>query len=196
MFTGIITAIGTVRRVERRGAGRRIVVDAADLQWDGLREGASVATSGICLTAIKPDAGRFAADLSEATCAITTAGAWQPGTRVNLERALRLGDELGGHLVSGHIDGTAQVLQAPDAASPLRLRLPDALMPMVAVKGSLAVDGISLTVAAIGNCDCEFHIVPHSLHNTTLQHCARGDDVNIETDMVARHLARLAAPLL
>lgn len=204
MFTGLITDIGTVARIVPRGEGSdmRLVIATA---WPiaEIALGASVACGGCCLTVVEKGveqgAGTLSFDASGETLAKTTLGGWRPGTRVNLERALKLGDELGGHLVSGHVDGTGRLVsRAPEAGS-LRLvfALPAALGRYVAVKGSIAIDGVSLTVNEVGDRRTEgesvftVNIIPHTQKLTTLGVLASGDAVNVEVDMLARYVARL-----
>ncbi|HET6182982.1 MAG TPA: riboflavin synthase [Acetobacteraceae bacterium] len=196
MFTGIVTALGTVSAVRPIGAGRdmRLVIDAP---WAGTAEiaiGASIACSGCCLTAVEIGPDWFAADASAETLARTTLGSWRVGTKVNLERSLRLGDELGGHLVAGHVDGVGEALAAtPDNGSiRWRFRVPRELARFIAVKGSIAVDGVSLTVNEAGSESFGVNIIPHTAEVTSFATLAPGDPVNIEIDMLARYVARLA----
>ncbi|WP_333669653.1 riboflavin synthase [Elioraea tepidiphila] len=194
MFTGIVTDLGTVRTIEPAGQGRdlRIVVATA---WDtgGIALGASVACNGCCLTVVEKDEGTLAFNASAETLSKTTIGRWRPGTAVNLERSLRLGDELGGHLVQGHIDGVGTVAEAiPEGGSTrVRIRPPPHLMPFIAPKGSVAVDGVSLTVNDVDADAFGVNIIPHTASVTTFGRMKPGDPVNIEVDLVARYLARL-----
>jgi riboflavin synthase len=194
MFTGIVTDLGTVRSVEPAGEGRdlRIVLATA---WDtaGIELGASVACNGCCLTVVEKGEGTLAFDASAETLSKTTIGRWRPGTAVNLERALRLGDELGGHMVQGHVDGVGSIAAiAPEGGSlRVRIRPPPHLMPFLAPKGSVAVDGVSLTVNDVDADAFGVNIIPHTARATTFGRAKPGDPVNIEVDLVARYLARL-----
>lgn len=192
MFTGIITDVGRVRAIRPDGDTRIEIETAYDTA--GVAIGASIACSGCCLTVVERGRGWFAVTASAETLSVTTLGAWQPGSPVNLERALRVGDELGGHIVSGHVDGVAEVVsRRPEGDSVrIRFRLPEALARFVASKGSVAVDGISLTVNETDPSGFGVNIIPHTLAHTTLGTTAVGDSVNIEVDMLARYVARLA----
>ena len=192
MFTGIITDIGTVRRIERRG-DTRYVIDTR-YRTDEIDIGASICCSGVCLTVVDKDAGSFSVDVSAETLSKTTIGQWQDGTRINLERALRMGDELGGHVVSGHVDGVGEIVAiTPEGDSQrFRFRVPEALARFIAPKGSVAVDGTSLTVNEVEGCDFGVNIIPHTQAVTTWGHARVGQTVNIEIDMLARYVARLA----
>jgi riboflavin synthase len=191
MFTGIITDIGRVAAVERRGDTRFVV----ETSWDtaGIPIGASIACSGVCLTAVETSPGRFAADASAETLSKTTLGAWAPGTPVNLERSLRVGDELGGHFVYGHVDGVAAVVSVEPEGDSHRIVIeaPAALARYVAPKGSVAVDGVSLTVNAVDGARFGVNIIPHTWAATTLRHLRPGSRANLEIDMLARYLQRL-----
>ena len=199
MFTGIITDLGRVRAVEARGDTRLTIDTGSDT--GSLDIGASIACSGACLTVVERGPGWFAADVSAETLSKTTLGTWAPGTAVNLERALRLGDELGGHLVSGHVDGVAEVCERAGQGDSLRLAFsaPEALMPFIAAKGSVTLDGVSLTVNAVedGSGDApggdrfEVNIIPHTAAATTLGACRPGTRVNLEIDLLARYVQRL-----
>ncbi len=198
MFTGIVTALGTVREVQPIGGGHdlRLVIGTAP---SFLSEpapaalGASIACSGVCLTVVHLAADAFSVDCSAETVSKTTLGAWKQGARINLERALRMGDELGGHLVAGHVDGVATVVSAtPENASVRwRFRLPEALARYVAPKGSVAIDGVSLTVNEVDGEVFGVNIIPHTASVTTFGTLQPGDRVNIEVDMMARYVARL-----
>ena len=194
MFTGIITAVGRVRSVEPISAGRdmRLVIEQAWPEPPAI--GASIACSGCCLTAVELGADTFAVDASAETLAHTTLGTWKPGTRVNLERSLRLGDELGGHLVSGHVDGVGEVVSRTPENGSTRfvMRVPAKLARFIAVKGSVAVNGISLTVNEVGPDTFGVNIIPHTLENTDLGELHPGSPINIEIDTLARYVARLA----
>lgn len=198
MFTGIIAALGTVRQVLPIGEGQdmRLVIGASPdflaLPAPALI-GASIACSGVCLTAVRFGADEFDVDASAETLSKTVLGRWVAGTRVNLERSLRVGDELGGHIVSGHVDGVAEVISAtPENASVRwRFRLPKGLARFVASKGSIAIDGVSLTVNEVDGDVFGVNIIPHTSAVTTIGTLQPGDRVNIEIDMLARYVARL-----
>ena len=194
MFTGIITHIGRVEDV-RDGESLRDIVVATDLPLDEVALGASVAHSGVCLTVVEKMPGALRVQASPETLARTTLGGWRPGTRINLERSLRLGDELGGHLVFGHVDAVGEIVAFQQAGEAWRLEVavPGELAPLLAVKGSVAVDGISLTVneAAVDGFVCT--IIPHTWTHTTLCNRRVGDRVNLEADMLARYVARQLA---
>lgn len=195
MFTGIVTNIGTVRHREERGDTRFVIGCAYDTAT--IDTGASIACSGCCLTVT--DKGRdgegdwFAVDASAETLSLTTAAGWQPGTRLNLERALKVGDELGGHIVSGHVDGMAQVISAEPEGDSLRLvfEATEALAQFIAPKGSVTLDGVSLTVNAVEGARFGVNIIPHTQEQTTLGSLAAGGAVNLEIDVLARYVARL-----
>jgi riboflavin synthase len=199
MFTGLISDIGVVERLEPRAGGVRLVIRPQALPVDDLTLGESVASSGACLTVVERGAGLVAFDAVPETLARTVIGGWRPGTRVNLERALRLSDRLGGHLVAGHVDAVGEVLAraAEGQGARLTISLPPSLAPLVAEKGSIAVDGVSLTVASAGRDRFEVALIPETLARTTLGEAAPGRRVNLEADLVARHVARLRefAPL-
>jgi riboflavin synthase len=201
MFTGIITALGTVRAITPLGAGRdmRLVIavpaDFLDNPTQGKAAlGASIACSGCCLTATEFPPNSFAVDASAETLAMTTLGTWTTGTSVNLERSLKLGDELGGHLVSGHVDGVGTAVSATpeNASTRWRFRVPRDLARFIAAKGSVAVDGVSLTVNDVADDTFGVNIIPHTASVTRFGTLAPDDKVNIEIDMLARYVARLA----
>lgn len=193
MFTGIVTDIGTLRRVEPRNDVRRLTIssryDTATIEL-----GASIACSGVCLTvvALQPDA--FEVEAAPETLAVTTARDWTEGRRLNLERALKIGDELGGHIVQGHVDGVATVIAREDIGETTRFVFdaPEALAPFIAVKGSVTLDGTSLTVNEVDGTRFSCLLIPHTLAHTTWGDVHAGDHVNIEVDMMARYAARLA----
>jgi len=195
MFTGIITALGTLREVQPIGQGHdmRLVIGVAPEFLTSAQLGCSIACSGICLTAVQLNGDSFAVDASAETLARTTMGRWRAGGRVNLERSLKLGDELGGHLVSGHVDGVGEVLSAiPENASVRwRFRVPGAIAKYIAVKGSVAIDGISLTVNEVDANSFGVNIIPHTAAITSFGTLQPGDAVNIEIDTLARYVARL-----
>ena len=196
MFTGIITDIGTVRSAEQRGDLRLTIGCAYDLA--GVDLGASIACSGVCLTVVDKGADWFAVDVSAETASCTAAGRWREGARVNLERALCLGDELGGHLVTGHIDGVATVVgTCPEGDSrKIDLGAPADLGPYIAIKGSITLDGVSLTVNDVRDADdgtthFAVNIIPHTAQHSTLGALQAGSQLNLEIDILARYLKRM-----
>jgi riboflavin synthase len=197
MFTGIVTDVGEVLAIEPRAAELSRVKIASSFDPASIAAGASIACSGICLTVV--GAGRdgnrawFAADLAAETLDVTSAISWRPGTRTNLERSLRIGDELGGHLVSGHVDGLAAVITRDDLNDTARFsfRAPPALARFIAPKGSVALDGVSLTVNTVEGDLFSVLIIPHTLKVTTLGALRQGDVANLEVDLMARYAARL-----
>ena len=193
MFTGLIDDIGVVERITPRAGGVRLVIRPGALPVDDLTLGESIASSGACLTVVERGAGLVSFDAVPETLARTVIGGWRPGTRVNLERALRLSDRLGGHLVAGHVDAVGEVLaRKPEGqGARLTISLPAAVAPLVAEKGSIAVDGVSLTVASAGRDRFDVALIPETLARTTLGAAAPGRPVNLEVDVVARHVARL-----
>jgi riboflavin synthase len=196
MFTGIVTDVGEVVAADERGAGRRFRIACA-YPSESLALGASIACAGICLTIVSSGAdGRswFDADASAETLARTTCRAWRRGSRVNLERSLRIGDELGGHIVTGHVDGLARIVERvdEDACARFRLEAPPALAKFIAEKGSVGLDGTSLTVNAVHGARFDVMLIPHSLAVTTWRDAKAGDSVNLEVDLMARYAARLA----
>lgn len=195
MFTGIVQDIGRVQALEARGGDVRLVIAAQRLDLSAVRVGDSICVQGCCLTATAVQARTFAADVSRETLALTTLGELQSGAAVNLEPALRAGDALGGHLVSGHVDGVAQVLELSGDARSLRLTIgvPPPLARYLAPKGSVAVDGVSLTINAVQPASFGVNIIPHTRSSTTLGALRVGARVNLEVDQVARYLARLLA---
>ncbi len=195
MFTGIVTALGTVRAITPLGAGSdmRLTIEAPWSDTAAIPVGASIGCSGCCLTAVGVGSDWFAADASAETLSKTTLGGWRAGTRVNLERSLCLGDELGGHLVSGHVDGVGEaVSSAPEHGSTRwTFRVPTALVRFIAVKGSIAVDGVSLTVNEVSDDTFGVNVIPHTASVTGFGLLRPGDAVNVEIDMLARYVARL-----
>ncbi len=197
MFTGITNDIGEILEVEEKADGLRQLTIACRYDPDTIAIGASIACSGVCLTATdrgrRGNRGFFAADAAAETLRVTTAGTWQRGTRLNLERSLRLGDELGGHIVSGHVDGIAELISRedlPDMAR-LKLRAPVILSRFIATKGSVALDGVSLTVNEVEH-DCfSVLLIPHTLKVTTFGALRAGAKLNLEVDLMARYAARL-----
>ncbi len=196
MFTGIITDVGTVARLDHRGDLRARIETAYDA--DGIDLGASIACAGVCLTVVdrgKGDDGRFwfDVDISAETLDKTTVGTWTEGQRINLERALKVGDELGGHIVSGHVDGTATVISVRDQGDSTQVvfEAPNELARFVAPKGSVALDGTSLTVNDVEGARFGINFIPHTKTATTWGDVAVGDRVNLEIDTLARYVARL-----
>src|SRR5512142_2566924 len=195
MFTGLVSDVGVVERIAPRQGGARLTLRPGRLAVDDLALGESVACSGACLSVVERGGGVVSFEAVPETLSRTTVGSWRPGTRVNLERALALGDRLGGHLVQGHVDAVGEVLarEAEGQGARLALRLPEAIAPLVAEKGSIAVDGVSLTVAALGADRFEVALIPDTLSRTTLGDAGPGTKVNLEADLLARHVARLLA---
>lgn len=193
MFTGIIEGVGSIRACEPRGGDVRLSVAVGSLAFDDVRLGESIAVNGVCLTVIAFDADSFDADVSTETLALTTLGRLQPGARVNLERAMRPSDRLGGHLVSGHVDGLGQVLSVHDDARAQRWRFaaPTALLRYIAKKGSICIDGVSLTVNEVDAEGFAVALIPHTVSHTAFATTAVGDAVNLEIDLVARYVERL-----
>jgi riboflavin synthase len=203
MFTGIITDIGRITQVERRpGADLRISIETG-YDLDHVAIGASIACSGVCLTVTTKAGNRFTVDVSGESVSRTAAAMWEDGARLNLERSLKLGDELGGHIVTGHVDGigTVEVAEAVDGSTHIAIAAPAALARMIAAKGSITVDGVSLTVNAVedradGSALFHLNIIPHTAEWTTLGAVRSGQQVNLEIDVLARYLQRLAGPRL
>jgi riboflavin synthase len=193
MFTGIIQAVGEIRRLEPRGGDVRLNVGTGKLDMAGVALGDSIAVNGVCLTAVALNGRELAADVSRETLSLTTLGRLVPGSRVNLEKALTLATPLGGHLVSGHVDGVGRVVTRQDDARSVRLRIeaPAELARYIAHKGSICVDGTSLTVNKVAGRELELNIVPHTLDETVIGDYRSGTDVNLEVDLVARYLERL-----
>jgi riboflavin synthase len=197
MFTGIVTDIGEIAGLEQRAEGLRRLTIASHYDPASIALGASIACSGVCLTvvAIDPVQSTFSVDAAAETLAVSTVGKWRVGTQVNLERALKIGDELGGHLVSGHVDGIATLLAREDLTDMARLTFaaPPQLARFIATKGSVALDGVSLTVNAVDAEKFSVLIIPHTLAMTTFGALHRGHAVNLEVDTMARYAARLIA---
>lgn len=196
MFTGIITDIGTVTSVEQRGDLRMVITCNYDM--DSVAIGASIACSGVCLTVVDKGEGWFAIDASAETISRTARGLWQNGARLNLERALKVGDELGGHIVTGHVDGIGQIIATDPVGDSWKVVVsaPAALAPYIAAKGSITVDGISLTVNEIEDQSDQtahftLNIIPHTAEMTTLDSVHVGREVNLEIDVLARYLKRM-----
>lgn len=192
MFTGIITDIGTVKSIEKRG-DTRIVVESS-YNMSSVAIGASIACSGPCLTVVEKGESWFAIEASAETMSRTTVGNWIEGSRINLERALSLGDELGGHIVSGHVDGIAEIVSDDPEGDSIRFvfRVSDDLKPYISEKGSVSLDGVSLTVNSVQDREFGVNIISHTQSETTFGDRKAGDLVNIEVDMLARYVARLA----
>jgi len=198
MFTGIVTSIGEVRSVKPRANNLHRITIFCDYPRAEVVQGASIACSGVCLTVV--DAGEedgriwFAVDAAEETLRLTTAGRWRHGSKINLERPLKFGDELGGHMVAGHVDGIATVIAREDMTDMARisLRVPSNLARFIAQKGSVALDGVSLTINAVEGDTFSVLIIPHTLHVTTFGALKKDDDVNLEVDTMARYAARLS----
>ena len=197
MFTGIVTGVGEVRSIKPRADNLTRVTVACDYPRAELVEGNSVACAGVCMTIVgsgeEDSRAWFAVDAAAETLRVTNAGRWRHGTRVNLERPLKLGDELGGHLVSGHVDGLAAVIVREDLTDMARFafRAPAELARFIAAKGSIALDGVSLTVNAVEGDTFSVLIIPHTLKVTTLGALRQGDEVHLEVDQMARYAARL-----
>ena len=195
MFTGIVTAIGTIRSLSPIGAGQdmRVAIATPPGWLEGVAIGASICCSGCCLTVVSLGQDLFEVEISAESLSRTTLGSWGEGTRINLERSLRMGDEMGGHVVSGHVDGVAEVLSiTPENGSHRwRFQLPPGLARFVAEKGSITIDGVSLTVNAVEGATFGVNLIPHTTEVTALGTLAPGGRVNIEIDMLARYVARL-----
>jgi riboflavin synthase len=198
MFTGIVTDVGTVRSAEQRGDLRLQIATGYDL--DTVDLGASIACSGVCLTVVDKGEDWFAVDVSAETVSRTAADQWREGAKLNLERSLRLGDELGGHIVTGHVDAVAQIVDVSHEGDSTRIGItvPRALGPMIAAKGSISLDGVSLTVndvkdAEDGTTHFSINIIPHTAENTTLGGLETGRQLNVEVDVLARYIDRMLA---
>ncbi len=198
MFTGIVTDMGEVTAVRARGEGLQRLTIACSYERASIADGASIACSGVCLTVVEAgeERGRtwFAVDAAAETLRLTTVGSWRTGTRINLERALKYGDELGGHMVAGHVDGLAELIAREDLTEMARLtlRAPRELARFIAAKGSVTLDGVSLTVNEAAGDTFSVLIIPHTLKVTTLGALAVRQNVNLEVDLLARYAARLA----
>ena len=192
MFTGIITDVGTIKALEQEGDLRARISTGYDTA--GIDLGASIASDGVCLTVIELGSDWYDVQISAETVSKTNIGAWTVGKRVNLERALKVGDELGGHIVSGHVDGVAEVVDITDEGDSTRvtLRAPKDLARFIAPKGSVALNGTSLTVNDVSGCDFGINFIPHTKEVTTWGDVKLGDKVNLEIDTLARYVARLA----
>jgi len=193
VFTGIIQAVGQVVSSEPRGGDVRLTIAASDLDWTDVELGDSIATNGVCLTAVALPGNGFVADVSVETLNFTTVGRWSVGAAVNLEKALTPQSRLGGHIVSGHVDGVGEVLaREPDARSErFKIRAPKTLAKYIAHKGSITVDGTSLTVNAVDGDVFDLNIVPHTIAHTVMDDYRSGTPVNLEVDVLARYIERL-----
>jgi len=195
MFTGIVQGVGRIRSVEPHGGDVTMWIETGDVPLAGVDIGGSIAVNGCCLTAIEFEPNAFKADLSRETLSLTTAGQWHPGTAVNLEKALTAGQALGGHYVTGHVDGVGQVVGRHDDARSVRVEfeVPAELARYIARKGSVTVDGVSLTVNGASGTRFDVNLVPHTLEVTILGGYRPGSRVNLEVDIIARYLERLVA---
>jgi riboflavin synthase len=193
MFTGLVTDMGAVERLVPRQGGARLTLRPRGMDPGALVLGESVACSGVCLTVVERGGGLVSFDAVPETLSRTTVGSWRAGSLVNLERAMAIGDRLGGHIVQGHVDAVGEVLARVGEGQGARLTvsLPASIAPLVAEKGSIAVDGVSLTVASAGRDRFEVALIPETLARTTLGEARPGTKVNLEVDVVARHVARL-----
>jgi len=191
MFTGIVTDVGQVRAIEKRGDARFVIATRYDTA--GVAIGASIACSGPCLTVVEKGQDWFAVDASAETLSRTTMGSWREGTRVNLERALKMGDELGGHLLTGHVDAVATIVSRVADGDSLRftITVPAGYERAIAAKGAVALDGVSLTVNAVEDNRFGVNVIPHTRHETTFDTAEPGARLNLEIDLIARYLARL-----
>jgi len=196
MFTGIVQGVGTVRAIEPRGGDVTLVFDTAGVSLADIELGGSIAVGGVCLTATRFDAASFAADVSRETLSLTTLGSWVVGSRVNLEKALLAGQALGGHYVTGHVDGVGELVSRHDDARSVRMefRVPPELARYVARKGSICIDGVSLTVNGARGDRFDVNLVPHTLEVTTLGGLQAGSRVNLEVDIIARYVERMMHP--
>jgi riboflavin synthase len=193
MFTGIIEAVGAVKRLEPVGGDLRFVIDAGNLDMSDVHIGDSIAVNGVCLTVIEFDAASFAADVSNETISLTSLQQLKAGSAVNLEKAMLPTTRMGGHLVSGHVDGLGTVVSKSEDARSVRLEIevPAELKKYIAVKGSICIDGTSLTVNSVNGRIIGLNIVPHTQERTVIRHYAKGSRVNLEVDLVARYLETL-----
>ena len=192
MFSGIIADVGIITRAEDREGGLRLAVEAEVLGMEDVKLGDSIAVNGVCLTVVKLDGREFTVDVSRETLNCTV-GLEHQGSHVNLEKALRLSDRLGGHLVSGHVDGVGEVVAFNDIGESWRLvvRAPHALAKFIAMKGSITINGVSLTVNLVAGAEFEVNLIPHTLEVTTLNELKPGAKVNLEIDLIARYVERM-----
>lgn len=195
MFTGIVQATGEVTAITPRGGDVELVISAPKLGLDTVAIGDSIAVNGCCLTVTRLDGATFAADVSRETLNVTTLGSWQVGTRVNLEKALRAGDSLGGHYVTGHVDGIAVVtgMSSDGRSTRMEFEVPEPLARYIAKKGSVCIDGVSLTVNEVSQRGFSVNLIPHTLAVTILDGYDIGTRVNLEVDIIARYVERLAS---
>ena len=193
MFTGIVQGTGRVTAIEPRGGDVTMTFDTGGVTVDTVAAGDSIAVNGVCLTATQLAPGQFSADVSHETLSVTTLGEWRPGTRINIEKALRAGDALGGHYVTGHVDGIAVLETREDDARSVRMAfaVPGPLARYIARKGSICVDGVSLTVNAVDGATFAVNLVPHTLDVTILRDYRPGTRVNVEIDIIARYVERM-----
>jgi len=193
MFTGIIESVGKIIAAEKKGGDIRLSISTGKLDMSDVALGDSIAVNGVCLTAVEFDQNSFVADVSNETIEHTATGKLQQGSDVNLEKALTLATRLGGHMVSGHVDGVGEVIDRYDDGRSVRftIKAPDELAKYIAHKGSITVDGISLTVNKIDGAEFELNIVPHTIQETVMKHYQTGTEVNLEVDLIARYLERL-----
>ena len=197
MFTGIVTDIGEIVATEERAEGLRRLTIACTFDPATIAIGASICCAGVCMTVVATGKGSFSVDAAAETLRLTTVGRWKKGTHVNLERSLKMGDELGGHLVSGHVDGLAELIAREDLTdmAKLTLRVPQPLACFIAQKGSVTLEGVSLTVNEVTADTFSVLIIPHTLAVTTLGALKQGDSLNLEVDVMARYAARLMETL-
>ena len=193
MFTGIISAIGDIASLEERGGDVRLTIRSGNLNLADVQLGDSIACNGACLTAVELTGEGFVADVSVETLNLTTIGNWQTGSRINLEKAMQATDRFGGHIVSGHVDGIGEVVALEEDARSwrFRLRAPREIAKYIAHKGSITVDGTSLTVNIVDGAEFELNIVPHTMQHTVMGDYIVGTKINLEVDLVARYLERL-----
>jgi riboflavin synthase len=193
MFTGIVQGVGRIRSIEPSGGDVTMWIETGEVPLAGVEIGGSIAVNGCCLTAVRLESAAFAADLSRETLSLTTAGDWREGTAVNLEKALTAGQALGGHYVTGHVDGVGQVVSRHEDARSVRVEfeVPAELARYIARKGSVCVDGVSLTVNGVSSRRFDVNLVPHTLEVTVMRGYRSGTRVNLEVDIIARYLERL-----
>ncbi len=193
MFTGIIESVGVLRSLKKTGTDYAVFIETNQLDLSDVKIGDSIAVNGVCLTATQLSEDGFVADVSAETVRKTLFGQLKPGSQVNLEKALTATTRLGGHLVSGHVDGIGKVIERKDDGRSVffRINAPTSLSKYIAAKGSITIDGVSLTVNAVSDNTFELNIVPHTLEETTLKKLALGDEINLEVDLIARYLERL-----
>jgi riboflavin synthase len=195
MFTGIISAVGQITHTEDKQGDKRLCIETANLGLHDVHLGDSIACNGVCLTAVEITEQGFIADVSLETLSLTTIGNWKKGSPINLEKAMQASDRFGGHIVSGHVDGIGEVVSLHEDARSwrFRMRAPAELARYIAHKGSITVDGISLTVNRVEGSEFELNIVPHTMLNTIMGHYKQGTKVNLEVDLIARYLERLSS---